>query len=173
MKVVVVNGVCGSGKDSFESYVAAYAKLNGYIIDKTSMVTYVKKCAEKCGWAGGKTNADRKFLASLKDILEEWNDSPFEDVHKFLLTAAKDGKYLTFVDAREGKDIDRIKEHWPDTTTVLVKNDNVRPPQGNHADENVNDYFYDWVIDNSSSLEDLRLAAEVWFEKILEEGELV
>lgn len=174
MRIVVVNGFGGSGKDTFEKYVIDYATTHRYKVSKTSMIEYTKEQAKKLGWTGGKTLADRRFLSDLKDSLTRWNDSPFNDIQNKIRDYEKNDYTLLFIDAREPEDIDRIKLLSPNVSTLLVKRqetDNI--VYGNHADDCVLDYAYDWVIENNDSLDDLRSAAELWFERILEEGELV
>lgn len=173
MKIIVVNGFGGSGKDTFEKYVDEYATKNGYQVWKTSMVSFVKEQAKKLGWTGGKTLQDRRFLSDLKDSLAKWNDSPFQYVLNEINECKELGYTLLFIDAREPEDIDRIKTTDPNVSTLLIKRqetDNIT--YGNHADDCVLDYTYDWVIENNKSLDNLKDSAEIWFEKILEEGEL-
>lgn len=174
MKIIIVNGYGGSGKDTFENYVISYANTYKYKVNKTSMIEYTKEQAKKLGWTGGKTLADRRFLSDLKDSLTRWNDSPFEDIQSKIRSCKMCNYTLLFIDAREPEDIDRIKLIDPNVSTLLVKRqetDNI--VYGNHADDCVLNYAYDWVIENNGSLDDLKASAELWFDKILEEGELV
>ena len=174
MKIVVVNGCGGSGKDTFENFVKDYGTAKGYQIYKTSMVEFVKEEAEKLGWKGGKTLADRRFLSDLKDSLTRWNDSPFQAVNHTIQKCEDWNVDLLFIDAREAVDIDRLKAANSNVTTLLVLRQEISGrPYGNHADDGVLDYQYDWVIENNSSLEDLGAAAEVWFNGIIEEEKLI
>ena len=174
MRIIIVNGRGGSGKDTFENFVNDYGSKQGYQFYKTSMVSFVKQEAEKLGWRGGKSTEDRRFLSDLKDTLTRWNDSPFQDIINTINKCESWKLDFIFIDAREAEDIERIKESYPDVTTLLV----TRPScdlqiYGNHADDGVLDIQYDWVIENSGSIEDLKAAAEVWFEEFLTEGKLI
>lgn len=170
MKIVVVNGYGGSGKDTFENFVKDYGTAKGYQIYKTSMIEFVKEEAEKLGWQGGKTLADRRFLSDLKDSLTRWNDSPFQAVKHTIQKCEDWNVDLLFIDAREAEDIIRLKAAYSNVTTLLVLRQKISSrPFGNHADDGVLDYQYDWVVENNGSLEDLGVAAEVWFNGIVEE----
>ena len=107
MKVYIINGFGGSGKDTFENMVKQSSKTEGY---KTSMVEIVKHYAEQMGWEGSKEDKDRKFLSDLKDALEEWADIPFAYViSRVQLFEELNNCGYCFVDAREPKDINRLK----------------------------------------------------------------
>lgn len=161
MKIFIINGVPHSGKTTFEQYVQEVTKNTAVYI--TSIIDYVKFIANYAGWDGGKTIADRKFLSNLKNILTEWNDSPMQDI----LAQLRDIKNhetnaVVFIDMREPNDIERFKELWEEDliATILVKRpDKEGITYGNRADDEVFNYNYDIVIENSGSLLDLRSAA--------------
>lgn len=159
---------------TFENFVYDYGSQQGYQFYITSMVSFVKQEAEKLGWRGGKSKEDRRFLSDLKDALTRWNDSPFQDIINTINKCENQKLDFIFIDAREAEDIERIKENCPNVTTLLVKQPSCDlQTYGNHADDGVFNIQYDWVIENSGSIEDLKAAAEVWFERFLEEGELI
>lgn len=168
MKVIIVNGRGGVGKDTFESFVAEISAKNNKWTGKTSMVTFVKQIAERCGWYGSKELKDRKFLSDLKLALAEWNDIPYNSVKHFLKRAERDDTDIVFVDAREAEDIDRLKEDF-NAITVLVERKGLLESYGNVADDNVYNYSYDYVIENNGTLEDLNAAALTFYEAITNE----
>lgn len=82
MKIVVINGFPGAGKDEF---VSCCKKLIGEpYVRNISTVDFVKYIATECGWDGTKTPKNRAFLSNLKDLLIEWNDVPFKKIEKAL-----------------------------------------------------------------------------------------
>lgn len=166
MKVIIVNGRGGVGKDTFESFVAEIAAKNHKWTGKTSMVTFVKQIAERCGWFGGKELKDRKFLSDLKLALAEWNDIPYTSVKNFLKRADRDDTEFVFVDAREAEDIDRLKEDF-NAITVLIERKGLLESYGNVADDNVYNYSYDYVIENNGTLDELKQSAETFYEDVL------
>lgn len=158
-KVIIINGVACSGKDTF---VKQCNTLNSKVMH-TSIVNKIKDIAKYCGWDGEKTEKNRKFLSDLKDILSEWDDIPFKSIDKFIISCKNK---LIFIDARESNDIDRLKNEY-NGVTLLIKNDRVKPITSNHADANLEDYNYDYIIYNNGSIENLKDSAEVFLEEII------
>lgn len=154
-QVVVINGIGGSGKDTF---VEACNKVYGYRVYNLSMIDYIKKIAQSLGWDGKKDNKGRSFLSDLKDSLESYNDSPYiavkEEIQK-IINYDKNNKELTviFVHAREPIDIARFVNDY-NAFTVLVRRPVVECEATftNHADLDVLDYHpYDYIYWNISS----------------------
>jgi len=63
--------------------------------------------------------------------------------------------HILFVDAREPEGIQRLKDKL-DAVTLLIRRtvaeDNI---QSNHADQNVLNYRYDYVINNDGTIDEL------------------
>ena len=57
MEIFIINGQGGSGKTTFEEFVAEELSETG-MVGVTSMVAYVKQVAEKFGWTGTKELKD-------------------------------------------------------------------------------------------------------------------
>lgn len=154
-KVVIINGVGGSGKDTFVKYLSKYMPTHHY-----SIVNLSKEVATLLGWDGGKTEKDRKFLSDIMDISTEYNDAPFQDVVS-LVADFKNGKLnadVLVIDMRDPKDIARAVEIFG-ATTVLIRNPRAESIETNHADRDVEDFKYDYVIDNDGTFEDLDIKA--------------
>jgi dephospho-CoA kinase len=173
LKIIVVNGKGGSGKTTMEKYFADLADSMGDKTAFTSMVKEVKNIANRCGWTGAKEDKDRKFLADLKDLLEDYNDLPFESVLNDILRAERDHCGYIFVDAREPKDIDRLKEMGLNIYTILVIREETNREYNNHADDEVFDYNYDYILENTGTLNDLKKSTETIFQLINEDIELI
>lgn len=171
MKIFIVNGKGKSGKDSFESFVIDYAeRLAATPVVKISIIDYVKDIASYAGWDGGKTMEDRRFLCDLKKILTEWNDSPMQDLYSSIQDIKEhEGENVTiFIDMREPNDIERFEKICSSNgwrySSVLIKRDELdNLSYGNSADDNVFNYFYDIIIENNGTLEDLRNSAEYFY----------
>lgn len=167
MKVFVVNGLPTSGKTTFEEIVQEEANSRGIKVHLTSIIDIVKDCAGNLGWEGAKTPADRKFLSDLKDALEDWQDIPFESVKANYKMANDIGIDLLFIDAREPKDIERIKQEF-DAESILIHRDKVVNQElSNHADSNVYETTYDYIIYNNADLNNLRDSAIIFLEETL------
>lgn len=130
-----------------------------------SYVANSKEAAmEYFGWDGGKTERDRKFLADLNTLSSEYNDQPFKDVkslvNDFLDNDLDDEYKFLFIDAREISAIDRMKQAFNAKTIFVIRN-GVAAVRSNHADaQTAENYDYDYIVDNSGSLDDLRKRAE-------------
>ena len=156
-KIIIINGMGGSGKDSF---VKACQNIDP-TIQNISSIEYVKQVAHELGWDGIKDTKGRRFLSDLKMALSAYNDAPFIMTIKDIEDYDKDA--TVFVHIRESDDIDKYKayfEHNGDiVTTVLINNSRVKPIASNFADADVYNSSYDWIIDNEGTLEDLAQTA--------------
>ena len=64
----------------------------------------------------------------------------------------------------------RVMRELLDAQTILIIRDGVSPNLSNAADANVLDYGYDFTINNSGSLGDLKIKAQEFIDSILPEG---
>ena len=161
MKIIVINGQGGAGKDTFVGY---------------------------CGWEDeGIYNfsmidgINRKFLSDLKDLAAEYNDFPFKNtISKIKNTIYNHRRYaydydydlehelIFFIHARELEDIDRWVCDYG-ARTLVIRRPEVEGSFGNHADDNVFEVDYDYEIWNIGSLYQLKEAAENFITKIRKE----
>lgn len=158
-KVFILNGVGASGKGEFAARVGKYIPTIKY-----SIVDIVKESAKILGWDGGKTEKDRRFLSDMVDLATKYNDSPYNDVAR--LVDAFDNELpedVLIIDMRDPKDIARAVKDF-EAETILIKNPNVEKIESNHADANVNDYEYDYIIENDGTLEQLDKMAYLFCE---------
>lgn len=167
MKIFIVNGTGGSGKTTFEKMVENIAGQKGYDIRIISTIDYVKGMARHFGWDGGKTLNDRRFLSDLKDALTRWKDVPYQNIKETLEAFNFIGKIdAVFIDCREPEEIKRFVNDY-NAITILVQRGSAII-YGNHADDNVNNYQYDIVIDNSRGLDELNQEAQLFVETWIE-----
>lgn len=165
MKIFIINGRGGCGKDTFVELCAKHVPK--YMCLNISTVDRVKEIARFCGWDGGKEDKDRKFLSDLKALLTEYSDMPHQSVlHSIALFKADLERYdmnsdeaIVFIHCREPEAIERLRQEL-DAVTVLIR----RPTLENHAYGNVSDdgvanYGYHFTIVNDGTLEDLESRA--------------
>lgn len=149
--IFITNGVGGCGKDTFAQFVDEFIPTL-----KHSAIDKVKSIAKQCGWDGGKTEKDRKFLSDLKLLTTEYSDMPFEDLKKIVSIFLYNTPYLVLlIDIREPEEIERAKKEFG-AKTILIRNDRIKPITSNMADANVENYDYDFIIDNNGTLEEFR-----------------
>lgn len=152
-----------SGKGEFASRLDKRIPLIKY-----SIIDLIKETAESLGWNGGKTEKDRKFLSDLMDLATEYNDSPYRDVVS-LVGAFKTElpEEILIIDMRDPKDIERAVKDFG-AETILMRNPRVNKIESNHADANVEQYKYDYIIENNGSLEQLDSTIDVFVKTVIE-----
>lgn len=173
MKYFIVNGYPRSGKDTFVNFCLEELGAFGKLI---STVDFVKKIAYKCGWNGEKTPENRKFLSDLKDLLTQWADVPYRKTLQEIEFSRFDLNYydvenygVVFIMSREPDEISRFEKEIG-AKSVLVKRNSVESNnQSNHADLNVLNHEYNYIIDNSGTLDELKTKAKEFCNKIKNE----
>lgn len=174
MKVVIINGQGGVGKNTFVGYCIKAHKNTKTI----SLVNEIKYLAKLIGWKGDKTDRDRKFLNDLKKLTTKYNNFPFESValnisnilEKYEETGESTDDLVIFIHAREPEDIRYLTKKY-DAKTLLIRKSGLSKRYGNPADDKVFDIDYDYIAYNDGDLEELELAAKTFMEKILSEKE--
>jgi len=154
-QIVIINGIGGSGKDSFCNFCSEYiSTMNISSVDK------IKEAAKILGWNGEKDEKSRKFLSDLKLLSTQYNNYPYQYIENNIEYFKRDDTpyNLLFIHVREPEEIDKIKYKY-NCKTLLIKNKNILPIKSNMADANVENYTYDYVIDNSGTLKELEQKA--------------
>ena len=152
--VIIINGKGGAGKDTFIQLCQNYSD----DIINISSVDFVKEVAHFCGWQGEKDVSARKFLSDIKDALTNWKDIPFQ---KMLQEADKYDDKIIFIHVREPHEIDKLKKAL-NAKTLLIKNPKITSEFGNHADDMVEKYEYDYTINNVNTLQTLEESAKIF-----------
>ena len=149
--IFITNGVGGCGKDTFANFMNEFIPTVKY-----SAINKVKSVAEICGWDGGKTEKDRKFLSDLKLLTTEYSDMAFTDIKEMVEQFHYNTIYpVLLIDIREPEEIERAKKEFG-AKTILIRNDRIKPITSNMADANVENYDYDFIIYNDGTLEEFR-----------------
>lgn len=157
LKVVAVNGAPGSGKTTFEGFLKD--ELDEFYASR-STIDLVKEVAYKSGWNGVKDLKSRKFLSDLKDLMTEYNDAPMKDVKKHIEQFEDELKaynvqktpHIFVSDVREPQGLQRFKDEL-DAVTVLIRRPSVeQEATSNHADADVFNFNYDYIIINDGDL---------------------
>ena len=175
IKIVIVNGRPGSGKTTFEECCRS---ILGPLCRIRSTIDKIKDIAYRAGWNGEKTPEARKMLSDLKDLFTKFNDLPYRDIISHIgyyeAELADYGVFhehaLFFVDSREPEEIERFKQTL-DAKTLLIRRAAVEDAEfSNHADANVNNYNYDYIIDNNGTIDDLLKEAQRFIDLIFSEN---
>lgn len=166
MRVIVINGSAETGKDKFVEF---FERISDYRVKNLSSIDKVKQIAELCfGWNGKKDELSRKMLADMKQVWADFNDGPFNDIKnkieidlKYSEDKGKDiTKNIYFVHIREPHEIEKMVNHFNGLcTTLLIRKEGKIVPD-NNADNNVENFNYDYIIDNSGTIKELKQKAK-------------
>lgn len=170
MKYFIINGRPRSGKDTFVNFCLEELGAFGKLI---STVDFVKKIATECGWDGTKDLKNRKFLSDLKDLLTNWGDVPYKktlqeiDMFKFDLDCWNvSDKGVVFIMCREPKEIERFEREL-NAKSLLIRRASVEfEQQSNHADSEVLNHKYDYIIENNGTIDELKEKAKDFLKKL-------
>ena len=164
MKYFIINGRPRSGKDSFVNFCLEELGAFGKLI---STVDFVKKIAIKCGWDGTKDSKNRKFLSDLKDLLTNWGDIPYTKTLQEIKLFYYDLEYydiedsgVVFIMSREPEEISRFEKELGAKSILIRRNAVEFNEQSNHADSEVLNHKYHYIIDNNDTLEELKIKAQ-------------
>ena len=166
-KIFITNGSGTAGKDSFVTAVGKYVPVYKY-----SAIDLVKDMLEVAGISRThKTEEIRLLMSDMKDMLTEYGDIPFKDVSA-AIADFKNGLVdadVMFIDIREPDEIARAVKEFG-AKTILVRNPNANKIDSNHADRDVENYEYDYIIENNGTLEQLEKMAKLFAQRIIIDG---
>lgn len=150
--VIIINGSGGVGKDTLCEFAAKHFR-----VWNVSSITLIKEIARKdFGWDGKKDSKSRKLLSDLKEAAANYNDMPFHYLCKEYQRFLKSKAQILFVHIREGKEIEKFKNHVSGAcyTLLITRKSNDKAAWGNASDDNVEEYKYDWIYENNKPLEE-------------------
>lgn len=169
-QIFIINGSGGVGKDTFVEMVSV--ELNDifkrfHTVINFSSIDRVKEIAKEIGWDGKKTEKNRKFLSDLKYLTKKYCDMPFESMRNKVNEFMKnENSVVLFLHIREPEEIARAVKEF-DAKTVLVVRDSVEHIISNMSDENVFNYNYDFIIDNSGTKEELNNSVKKFVQEVI------
>ena len=162
--VIVINGSGGVGKDTLCGIVAKHYKTMNI-----SSVDPIKKIARENGWTGEKSPKARKFLADLKQLFIDFNDLPLNYLMERHREFLESDKEILFVHIRESEEIAKFKERLNGACiTLLVRGRrSAKKSWNNTADDDVENYPYDFCYENNKKFGELESDFLTFFEQIL------
>ena len=148
--LIIINGKGGVGKDTLCAFAGRYFQAKN-----VSSITPIKEIAAAYGWQGEKTPEARRFLADLK--------------YKEFLAGEEE---LMFVHIREGSEIDKLKAQIAGKCiTLLIKRTGDGPESwGNASDDEAENYPYDFIYENTHTLEEAESDFVSFLTQILQGG---
>lgn len=166
-KIVIINGSGTSGKDTVVKMVKENFK-RFYNVYNVSSIDKIREAAKILGWSGAKNEKDREFLHNLKILASGYNDHSM----CYMLSQITGFKtpFIGFFHIREPQEIEKFKEllstSKTEVITILVKRE-LAQKFNNDADASVDEYTYNYIIENNLSLYDLECKVINLFYKIL------
>lgn len=180
LRIVAVNGAPTSGKTTFELMVHEIRfKEDSMLTNIWSVIEPIKNFAEYHLGVGYwdddntpvKTPKVRRLYSDLKDTLDRYCDYTHTnckiEVEKFRCETDYDD-ILLFVDAREPKDLQMLKDEFNATTVCIRRASAENLETSNHADAGVLNFKYDMEIWNNGTKEDLKEMALEFCENLKE-----
>lgn len=175
MKIIVINGSGGVGKDQFVNFIKSKSYSTNYFIYNFSTIDRIKIIAEQCGWDKEKDEKGRQLLSDLKDAFTKYNDLPYNDIifkinqtlFKFWQFEIPTKNVVFFIHSREPNEINRFKEELH-AKSLLITRPGVQKFH-NHADRLVYNCNYEYHCENDGSLEQLKDNAIGFINKIVNE----
>lgn len=151
--VFVINGPGGVGKDTLCDLAAKHFR-----VYNVSSITPIKELATLCGWHGEKNDRARKFLADLKGLTVAYNDYPTKWITEKYHAFCKSEDEVMFVHIREGAEIKKfVAATNGEAITLLIRGgkrfQRRNATYGNAADDEVENYRYDYVFYNDRPLD--------------------
>ena len=162
-KIFITNGMARCGKDTFAEFLNEITPTLKY-----SSIDKVKEIAKLCGWGGGKTEKDRKFLSDLKMLTTDYSNMPFEAIKTKVNEFLEDKEHeILLVDIREPLEIEKAKNAF-NAKTILIINNRVKTISSNFGDANVFNFDYDITVENNGTLDDFKNNVRRFYDDIQE-----
>ena len=164
-KVIIINGVQESGKDSFVRLAESYCNMNESAnVLNLSSVDPIKDVLEGFGWDGNKTEEVRDIIAGIKKIWIGAQNGPTMFMMNNILAfhaANIEEDNIIFCHIREPEEIDKLVRAISGMQTMgieimtmfIVRGDNI--PASERSSDNsefISKYPYDRIIYNDSDL---------------------
>ena len=163
-KVYITNGSAENVKDTFAEILA-----KNISVFKYSSIDHEKEMFEVVGVSKeNKTEKKRRLWSDGKDLLTKYDDIPFKDIAS-IVADFKNNKIETevlLIDIREPDEIARAVETFG-AETILVRNPNAKKIESNHADRDVENYNYDYIIENNGTLEQLEACTKEFVKYVI------
>jgi len=167
-KVFIINGSGYSGKDTF---VKLFNKNTESTVFNISTVDNIRDCLTTLGYKFDKMIPEsRKLMCDIKEFLVKYDDIPFKFVVSEYETYSNFmNDFVLFIHCREPEEIDKFKKYFGDIcNTLLIRRKGIDVPD-NKADMGVENYDYDFIVDNPADSRLTKKSSLSKYEKIIKE----
>ena len=181
-RVVIINGVAESGKDTFVEYVSQYCQMDDSAnVLNLSSVGPIKDMLMGFGWDGDKIFKVRDCISSIKDIWIGANNGPTMYLLNNILEFHKchfDEDNIIFCHIRERAEIDKLSKILSGMDILGIEymimyvkrsQDNItsRISKDMASFNDADTFYYDIIIDNDETLSDLETKAIDFTDELL------
>lgn len=163
--VIILNGKGDNGKGTFVKFCKKY----NYLTYNISTVDLMKEALSVMYVDVEKRKTcdkTRKLISDLKNMMSKFNDCSKKYVQTQIERLNKTlSSYILFVDSREPEEIQWFVNNLG-AKTMLIRGKNDNKIYGNSSDDNVENYNYDYYIENKGTLEELEEKARRFVENL-------
>ena len=182
MKVIMISGKSGHGKDTVAQMMKEILEKDNKRVLIIHFADLVKHYArDYYNWNGQKDEAGRALLQKIGTTIMRTHYPTYwaEIIAKFI-SAANEWDCVIIPDLRFQNEFETICEHNINCETIRIErynqdgtpyiNPNMTEEQLNHVSETqLDDFAFNWIIENRGSLEDLEDSIKLILEKIMKE----
>ena len=175
MKIILISGKAGHGKDTVGEYLEKYYSNAGKKVLVCHFGDAVKHvCTKFFGWDGRKTPEGRKLTQHVATDTTRalypnfWADFIIKLLHVFY----DEWDIVLIPDLRFTNEVESMKNWFTDVITCRVNRPNFIREEFtedtlSHVSENqLDDYNFDYVIENNSTLDDLYKKVDSFIEAV-------
>ena len=175
MKIIMLSGKAGSGKDTFYKLSLP----GNFDCERFAFADYLKDVARSVGWDGTKEEKGRQLLIDLGSIVRKYNpnfwvDIVIENIKFTALDFLFDGVSI-ITDWRYQNEYDRMVEAFGSENVITVRIERTElhstlteDQQKDQSEVDLEDFPFDYVIENDT-LEGFEKNIEILFKDL--EGE--
>lgn len=170
MKIICISGHAQHGKDTSASVLKAHLEADGYRVLITHYADLLKFiCTSFFGWDGRKDERGRSLLQHIgSEVVRAKRPNYWVDFMLSIFDLFESSwDYVIIPDCRFPNEIDELRSHGFDVTTMRIVRPNFASPltaeQMAHPSETALDnYPFDYTIENAGSLGELSEALSKW-----------
>lgn len=175
MKIILISGKAGHGKDTVGDYLTEKLDAQGKKVLVCHFGDAVKHvCTKFFGWDGRKTPEGRKLTQHVATDTTRAKYPNFwaDFIVKLLDVFYDEWDVVLIPDLRFTNEVTLMQNWFPDVTTLRVNRPGFVREEFNedtlkHVSENqLDDYNFDYVIDNNSTLDDLYKKVDSFIEAV-------
>ena len=161
LKIIIINGYGGSGKDTFVELVKQ--NTNCKHVENISSIDPIKDLAISLGWDQEKNDKNRTMLSELKRVCNFYfgtSDKYVDEKVDEFTNSSDDNSdlFLLFIHVREKEEIRKYMLKY-DAITLCITRPDIEIPT-NDSDRQVMDFNYKFYVNNDKDIPTLRKKSE-------------